>query len=251
MLKLIQFKKTKQTKKPPLCYLGGIWALHTGYGSCIGGLLLCHRSRCRWPCMRSPGADSYIVGAQPCWAGSWVKLMPCSPGRRQKHNDWFFCYVFPSLSSPDVLTCLTTQRKGGIVGGCSGANIYNCLSVITKKMLLELQHYGCKPNKETNSVANISFVIYRRIYGALTLTLFLEVFLRVFSHVNNPRQSRTSKYKTRHLTPYNRLYIRKSTKRADIRRNFYSESVSCSRGKVFKRLHQISQIRSTLKMKKN
>lgn len=124
-------------------------------------------------------------------------------------------------------------------------------------MLLELQHYGFKPNKETNSVANISFVmynvvfikIYRRIYGALTLN-FLEGFLRVFSHVNNPRQSSTSKDKTRHLTPYNRLYIRKSTKRADIRRNFYSESVSCRRGKVFKRLHQISQICSTLIMKK-
>lgn len=55
-------------------------------------------------------------------------------------------------------------------------------------MLLELQHYAFKPNKETNSVANISFVMcnvvfittYRLISGALTLTLFLEVFLSGF-----------------------------------------------------------------------
>lgn len=65
-------------------YLGGFWALHTGCGSCSAGLLLCHRSRCRWPCMCYPEADSCTVGALPCWAGSWVKLMPCSPGRR--HN---------------------------------------------------------------------------------------------------------------------------------------------------------------------
>lgn len=58
---------------------------------------------------------------------------------------------------------------------------YGGLSVITNKMILELEYYGFKPNKETHLVANISLVmynavvikIYRRIYGALTLTLFL------------------------------------------------------------------------------
>lgn len=115
---LISIKKKKQ-KKTPYCYLGGIWALHSGYGSCTGGLLLCHRSRCRWPCMRSPEADSCTVGARPCWAGSWVKPMPCSPGRGQKQNGSFFCCVFLLGHLPTHLTCVTPKPTAGMVWGVS------------------------------------------------------------------------------------------------------------------------------------
>lgn len=118
MVTSFQLKK-KKTKKTPYCYLGGIWALHSGYGSCTGGLLLCHRSRCRWPCMRSPEADSCTVGARPCWAGSWVKPMPCSPGRGQKQNGSFFCCVFLLGHLPTHLTCVTPKPTAGMVWGVS------------------------------------------------------------------------------------------------------------------------------------
>lgn len=92
-------------------YLRGFWALHTGCGSCSEDLLLCHRSRCRWPCMCYPEVDSCTVGALPCWAGSSVKLMPCSPGRR--HH--FYILHFPVTRQQKVnLGFQTTQHKAAL-----------------------------------------------------------------------------------------------------------------------------------------
>ena len=100
-------------RNPPYCYLGGIWVLHSGCGSCTGGLLLCRLSRCRWPCRRFPEADSCTVGARPCWAGSCVKLMPCSPGGGQKHKVWLFCCLSLHCHLKASLTCLTPKPIGG------------------------------------------------------------------------------------------------------------------------------------------